>query len=245
MASSDAPSPGADPSARFLSTLSHDLRGACHGIMLSMDLLRRDLEAGRSGDELREDLELATQAVIDASVRMERLITAERFRSGTMPVRPQEADVIPPLRRAAEQALACVPEAAGRLTVELPPSLRATTDPRLAAEAVGGLVDHALRQSPGEEGAIRLEGHPAGRGLRLVAPAPWLSVEARRLLAGVGDPPDFDAPELGLYVAGRCAAAAGIELELEPPPAAGQEALRIRFLAPGGQAPAGSPIRAG
>lgn len=230
--------------AEFLSTLSHDLRGACHGILLSMEMLRRDLANGRSGDELREDLDLARQAVIDASVRLERLITAERLRSGMMPNRPIEADLAPALRRAAEQSAACVPEATGRLAIELPTNLRAVVDPRLAGEMIGGLLDHALRQA-NAGGSIRVDFDPVAGAVRVLAPAPWLGVNERRLLAGAGELNGFDPPDLGLFVAGRCAALAGIELQTDVPAPAGMELVRIRFLAPADQVLTGSPMTAG
>lgn len=225
---------GDDPvQARFLSVLSHDLRGALHTVQLSLEMLRRDL---RSDDpdaaQMAEDLDLGQRALVDAAVRLDRLVTAERLRRGVMPVRPHSADLVAGIRRAADQSAAAAVAAAGEagataeVLYRLPDKWLFHTDPRLVGEMIGGLVDHALRRADGR--AVTVCASPDAGELAVAVDRPdWVRPADEQMLQPAAEISSFDPSTVSLVVAGRCAELLRVDLRVESD--AGSQRVRARF----------------
>lgn len=210
--------------ARFLSVLSHDLRGALHTVQLSMEMLRRGLQTDPPDPtQMTEDLQLGQQALVEAAVRLERLVTAERLRLGVMPVRPHTADLVPVIRNAIDQASRAAAAAAGEQAVaevafHAPPKWVVHSDPRLVGEMIGGLLDHALRRAPTARAAVSVE--PVEAMLTITAGAPdWIRPIDEQTLQPASEITQLDPATVSLFVAGRCAELLHVDLRVEPAPA--------------------------
>lgn len=210
--------------ARFLSVLSHDLRGALHTFQLSLEMLRRGLQTEPPDPaQMSEDLQLGQQALVEATVRLERLVTAERLRLGVMPVRPHTADLVAVIRTAIDQASHAVAAAAGEqaiseVALHAPPKWVIHTDPRLVGELIGALVDHALRRAPTARAAVAVE--PVEAMLTISTAAPdWIRPIDEQMLQPASEITQLDPATVSLFVAGRCAELLHVELRVEPGPA--------------------------
>ncbi|MCS7033325.1 MAG: hypothetical protein NZ561_04925 [Phycisphaerae bacterium] len=192
--------PGDESDPKFLSTLSHDLRGGLHSVQLALDLLRRNVLDGRPMEQLLADVELARWSLLDAGARAERIICAERIRRGVMPVRVGEGDLVPTLQHVVR--VAAGEAAAGRVRLDLPPRVMVRTDLRLAGEIAAGLLDHALRTMRGASVWVVLD---AGGLLEVSSDRSWIDGSAAAMLSVATVDPPFAEPSLGLYVAAGAA----------------------------------------
>jgi signal transduction histidine kinase len=78
---------GAEAMAKYLSFLSHDLRGGLNGAMLMIEVLRRDLEREPRFASSIDDLDMMRRSMLDTVATMDRFLHAERLRRGKVPVR--------------------------------------------------------------------------------------------------------------------------------------------------------------
>lgn len=219
---------GDDPiQARFLSVLSHDLRGALHTVQLSLDMLGRDIDERVDPGQLSEDLQLGRSALIEATMRLERLVTAERLRRGTMPLRPHRFDAVSIVRQTVERVLAAAlvgDAAAPKVVCDLPESWVIQSDPRLLGEMLAGLLDFAISR----DAAIELSARPNTRSIKLRAATVWLDPAAEQMLQPAAEISEFDAPTVSLFVAGRCADLLGAEISVDTP-AGPAQVLTVQF----------------
>src|SRR5205085_3780809 len=77
---------------KYLSFLSHDLRGGLNGVLLMLEVLRRDLVNEPKFAESVSDLDVMRRSMLDTVSTMDRFLHAERFRKGKVQVRPARID---------------------------------------------------------------------------------------------------------------------------------------------------------
>jgi two-component system, OmpR family, sensor histidine kinase KdpD len=121
----------------------------------------------------------------------------------------------------------------GRVQVVCPPSLRLCTDPSLARQALGPVVQNALQH--GEH--VRIEGEADGDGVRIVVdddgpgiPAELGDAVFDRFVRGDDRSPGMG---LGLAVARSAGASIGADLVFEPTPDGARFVLRLPDLSDG------------
>lgn len=84
--------------AKYLSFLSHDLRGNLNGAMLMIEVLRRDLQSEPRFAESMTDLDAMRQSMLELVGTMDRFLQAERLRLGRVEVSLQTVDIAEFLR---------------------------------------------------------------------------------------------------------------------------------------------------
>jgi len=201
-----------DTHARFLATLSHDLRGGLHGVQLALEMLHRDVQDSRPVEQVLEDIRLARLALNDCAVRADRLISARRLEAGLIPARLADMDAVESIRQAMAQATGVADEYTQRVQAHLPDRWTIRSDARLLGLIVGGLLDHALRRTAG---TIVVSADPATRAVRIMAEARWLNPADQAALTVFGGPLELDAAMIGLHVARLAAAALNVSLLVE------------------------------
>lgn len=80
--------PTGEEYARYLSFLSHDLRGGLNGILLMIEVLKRQLGDREEFAEQVGDLDMMRRSVLDTVSHMDHFIYGERFKRGLVKVRP-------------------------------------------------------------------------------------------------------------------------------------------------------------
>jgi signal transduction histidine kinase len=73
----------AEAQAKYLSFLSHDLRGGLNSVLLMVEVLRQDLEQAPQFNQSLQDLDLMRRSILDTVATMDRFLDAERLRKGT------------------------------------------------------------------------------------------------------------------------------------------------------------------
>jgi signal transduction histidine kinase len=137
-----------------MSFLSHDLRGSLNGIMLMLEVLRREFIAKGESPEAVGDILLMRRSITDAVAMMERHVQADRLRRGRITPRNVPMDLKPVV----DQVLSDLSAAASEkhLTIEtvIPEGAMAQGDTDLVRQALHNLVDNAIRHGGG---AVRVE----------------------------------------------------------------------------------------
>jgi len=78
---------------KFLSFLSHDMRGGLNGAVLMIEVLKRELAGEEKFAAAVEDLDVVRRSILDTVAMMERFLSAEKLRHGRMPVKISTIDV--------------------------------------------------------------------------------------------------------------------------------------------------------
>lgn len=90
---SDEISSEAETMSKYLSFLSHDLRGGLNGAILMIEVLKRDLANEPKFASSMDDLDIVRRSMLETVATMDRFLHAERLRRGKMPVRIGEVDL--------------------------------------------------------------------------------------------------------------------------------------------------------
>src|SRR5436189_811434 len=91
--------------ARYMSYLSHDLRGSLNGLVLMVEVLRREIEGkAASTDEVLADLAMMKRALVDTVATMERHVMADRLRRGVLDIKQQSVKLAEVMEEAISKA---------------------------------------------------------------------------------------------------------------------------------------------
>lgn len=138
---------------RFVADASHELRTPLALLRTELDLAMR---RPRTAEELGETLGSASEEV-DRLVRLsEDLLVLAAADGGALPLRPEPVDVAALLDRVATRFRAAAGVVGRELSVDAPPGLLIEADRVRLEQAVGNLVDNAMRHGAG---AVRLTSH--------------------------------------------------------------------------------------
>lgn len=74
--------------SKYLSFLSHDLRGGLNGVFLMIEVLKRELANQPQLAETVKDLDSMRRALLETVGTMDRFLHAERFRKGKVQLKP-------------------------------------------------------------------------------------------------------------------------------------------------------------
>jgi signal transduction histidine kinase len=78
---------------KYLAFLSHDLRGGLNGVLLMIEVLKRDLAEEPKFARSIEDLDVMRRQILETVGTMDRFLHAERFRKGKVQIRPAEVNL--------------------------------------------------------------------------------------------------------------------------------------------------------
>jgi len=149
--------------SKFLSFVSHDLRGGLNGAVLMIEVLKRELSRQQQFAQAVQDLDVVRRSVLDTVRTMERFLYAERLRLGRMPVRIDDfnvQDVLAELRRVFEYQLR--DEQIELQTFVEPPELRLQSDRQLITIVVQNLVSNAMKYGKRQPVTVRAIGAAGG-----------------------------------------------------------------------------------
>lgn len=230
-----------DREKNFVADASHELR-------TPLAILKTELELAEQGNRSPDELRAAIVSALGEVDRLARLaddlLIAARADRGAIPIRRETVDVGELLGRVSGRAARAAAHQARRIERSSPEGLSASIDPLRAEQALGNLIDNALRHG---SGAIRLDaGIDAGELVVEVSDeGGGFSEEFRdhaferfsRADPGRGG----GGAGLGLAIVAAVAAAHGGRASISEDPSS--SAVRISFgPAQGGTDPAGPPL---
>ncbi len=207
---------------RFVDDASHELR-------TPLGILRGELELARARprtlEELTDALGRASEETDHLSRLADDLLVLSRANRGRLPVHREEVDLAELIEHAARPFRVRATEAGATLAVHAAPGL-ARIDPVRLRQAVGNLLDNALRHVPSggqvrlrvdrREGAIRIRVEDSGPGF----PEDFLE-RAFEPFARADRDTDGDGAGLGLAIVRAVAEAHGGSARVENLPGGG------------------------
>jgi len=130
---------------RFVDEASHELRTPLANLRVELDLA---LRRARSVDELEAALRSAAEETEQLARLAEDLLVLARADRGRVPVRREEVDVAELIGGEVDAFVARARQAGVTIEARVPTGLRASVDPLRMRQAVGNLLDNALRSTP-------------------------------------------------------------------------------------------------
>ena len=154
----------------FFADASHELRTPLAILRTELELARRP---GRSSDELRAALQSTAEEVDRLARLAEDLLVIARSDQGRLPIARKTTPLEPLLENVRNRFAARAAEGGREIAVSSPPGSRGELDPLRIEQALGNLVDNALRHGEGvvrlsaraEPGATVLEVSDQGNGI--------------------------------------------------------------------------------
>jgi two-component system OmpR family sensor kinase len=219
---------------RFVDEASHELRTPLANLRIEVDLA---LRRARSSEELEAALRSAADETERLARLAEDLLVLARADRGRVPLRREEVDVAELVGGEVDAFAARARQAGVAIEARVPTGLRSSVDPLRMRQAVGNLLDNAVRSTPPQgtvtievgqaDGFLSLEVRDTGEGF----PAAFLR-NAFEPFARPDAPrsrPDRDAGSgLGLAIVRAVAEAHGGTVEAANRPEGGA-AVRLRI----------------
>jgi two-component system OmpR family sensor kinase len=133
----------------FVADASHELRTPLANLRTELELADRP---GRSEDEIRAALRSAVDEVMRLSQLAEDLLVIARSDQGRLPIKREPTDLAVLLERVRERFARRAEEAGRQIAVEAPSGAVMDIDPLRIEQAVGNLLDNAMRHGSGDIG---------------------------------------------------------------------------------------------
>jgi heavy metal sensor kinase len=156
---------------RFVDDASHELRTPLSNLKGELDLA---LRRSRTADELERALRSASEETDRLARLAEDLLVLARADRGRLPVRRAPVEVARLVGEAVEPFARLAGDRGAAIEIRVADGLRADLDELRMRQALGNLLDNALRHSPGggrltveatrQDGTLRLEVRDSGTG---------------------------------------------------------------------------------
>lgn len=148
---------------KYLSFLSHDLRGGLNGVLLMIEVLRRDLVKEPKFGESLEDLDVMRRSILETVGTMDRFLHAERFRKGKVQVRATRLDMKRVVNEVATHFSYQAKDKNLRLVQEVAEGVSIVSDKELVVVILQNLVANAVKFAPAGDVRIKV-GCDEGQG---------------------------------------------------------------------------------
>lgn len=216
--------------ARYMSFLSHDLRGTLNGVILMLEVLRREINGNAQFAESTADIMLMRKSILEAVERMERHLQADRLRRGRIEAQAQVMAIRPVVETVVAQQAAGAKEKGMELSNEVDERFEGRADREILRMAMANLVENAVRHGRG--GAVQIKARARKEGWELVISdqGPGIAPERLRQLLDPVQRMQLKDRGVGLMIAYYAARAMGGQLEGESEPGKGST---FRIVLPG------------
>jgi signal transduction histidine kinase len=188
--------------SKYLSFLSHDLRGGLNGVCLMIEVLKRELAQEERFKESAEDLDIMRKSIFETIATMDRFLHAERFRKGKVQVRPMQVNVKHLLMDVSAQLAYQARDKGVDLSLDAPAESTLVSDKELLLMILQNVTSNAIKY--GARAPVKLAAVPAAHGTWVI------SVSDQ----GPGIPPEKMAELFSPYMRGDTQGQPGVGLGL-------------------------------
>jgi signal transduction histidine kinase len=144
----------AEAYSKHLSFLSHDLRGNLNGILLTVEVLRRQEGGSPDRSEFVNDLDMMRRSILDTVSAMDRFLHADKLRRGKVEVKLGEVDLESLIREITPQFAEVAKEKGVAIVVETTNCPKVVTDRELVQLIMQNLVGNAVKYT--KKGRVRI-----------------------------------------------------------------------------------------
>ena len=215
---------------RWIGDIAHQTRTPIANLLLYAELLCERLQTpqGAPSADPDEPLRLARRLQTQAEKLqwlMEALLKLSRLETGVLAVRPAAGPVWPAVVKALDGVRPAAAAKNLRLTAEPSPA-QAVLDPKWTAEAVGNLLDNAVKYTPpGGTVSVRVTAYELFCRIDVADTGPGVPEEEQPRIFGrfyrAPNAREAEGVGIGLYLTRQIAAAQGGYLKLRSTPGAG------------------------
>jgi signal transduction histidine kinase len=157
---------GAEAYSKYLSFLSHDLRGSLNGILLTVEVLRREEGGSPDRGESVNDLDMMRRSIMETVSAMDRFLHADKLRMGKVEVKLREVDLEGLIREITPQFAEVAKEKGITIEVETANCPDVVSDRELVQLIVQNLLGNAVKYT--KQGSVRIiTSHLPNRGCRI------------------------------------------------------------------------------
>jgi signal transduction histidine kinase len=142
--------------SKYLSFLSHDLRGGLNGVFLMIEVLKRELADEPRLAETMEDLDGMRRSLLETVGTMDRFLHAERFRKGKIQIRPSPLDLRTLLNEQVAQLAYQAKDKKIELKVECGGDCKLVSDRDMLTLILQNLLSNAVKYT--QKGGVWVEG---------------------------------------------------------------------------------------
>ena len=152
---------------KYLSFLSHDLRGGLNGVLLMIEVLKRDLVEEPKFARSLEDLDVMRRQILETVGTMDRFLHAERFRKGKVQIRPAEVNLGRLVSEIVAQFAYQAKDKQLELQTEVAEGLRIVSDRELLSMILQNLLGNAIKYSRRDRVRVVATSDGPGKAARL------------------------------------------------------------------------------
>ena len=216
----------ANSMAKYLSFLSHDLRGGLNGAILMIEVLKRDLANEPRFAESINDLDMMRRSMLDTVATMDRFLHAERLRRGKLPVKLANVDLANLFRQIIRSAHYPLQDKKATVKTDVRVQQPVRTDGDVVAIILTNLLSNAIKYSPASS-EIGISAEPMTDGIVRISVAdrgPGIPPEKMSQLFAAferGETYGQKGTGLGLTIARQAAELLGAKLSAESKPGEG------------------------
>jgi signal transduction histidine kinase len=210
--------------AKYLSFMSHDVRGGLNAILLSTDVLHHELAGQPQFAEALEDVEMIKRNILDTVATMDRFLRAEQLRSGKVVAKHAPVDLRQVVNEVAAQFRHQAIAKGLQFTVDTGADGRLETDRELLSTILQNLIGNAVKYSSAGEVRVTLGHTPQMATISVADQGPGIPPERLEQLFTPfvrGDTHGQTGVGLGLYIARQTAEILGATLRAESKVGAG------------------------
>ena len=142
--------------SKYLSFLSHDLRGGLNGVFLMIEVLKRELQQEQRLKETVGDLDAMRRSLLETVGTMDRFLDAERLRKGKVPVKPAPLKLAAVVDDIIAHFVYQAEDKNLKLRAEVPKDLTLVSDRELLTLVLQNLVSNAVKYT--QAGSITIGG---------------------------------------------------------------------------------------
>jgi signal transduction histidine kinase len=208
----------AEAHAKYLSFMSHDVRGGLNAILLSTDVLHQELKDQPKFAEAMTDVETIKRNILETVGTMDRFLRAEQLRSGKVVPRRGPVDLV----KMVNELVTMFRQQAGwrgmRLEVESLDGELVETDHELVFTILQNLIANAVKYAGRGEVKVTISPSRGGKMIAVRDGGPGIAPERLEQLFAPfvrGDTHGEAGVGLGLYIARQSAEILGATLWAE------------------------------
>ena len=153
-----------DLQTNYITYLNHDLRGGMNGILLMVEVLKRELSAEPRFAETTEDLEAMRRSVLESVATMDRFVFAHRLGRGKQKVRFNVMNVKSIIHEVIQGLSHSARERHVEISVEASELIRVESDPDLLRLILQNVIGNAIKHSHRAGGRVKIEAVPQAKG---------------------------------------------------------------------------------
>jgi signal transduction histidine kinase len=208
----------AESHAKYLSFMSHDVRGGLNAILLTADVLHHQLRDDPQFAESLSDVEMIKRNILDTVATMDRFLKAEQLRSGKVTPKVSDVDLQSVVNELGAQFRHQAVAKGLRIRIDGQQDGTIRTDRELLLTVLQNLVGNAIKYADHGEVKVAVKHDAGGTEIIVADQGPGMDPrQLERLFAPFvrGDTHGQSGVGLGLFIARQAAEVLGANLRAD------------------------------